>query len=277
MKHLTIISLLITLMMCPPAYAKDNELRTPIPGVTVELLPAKRIGEGVMIPLRWKNESGSDFQILIGYRGVGDDATYAVLDNGKKVYLDIDNNRPETKSGIPHLSYLWIDKADGNVKQIDTIIIEGRAPNSPKSTDTNYYGEYAYTLTNIPVPGIQFGPTSKSAFLNPDFTLGQVKATKADGNLILEYTLTNNTSDTKELAYYNSNDAAYAYDTNGKKYRLTTSAPKEYPAGVPVKVTTTINGAADVETFSAIMFPFSDSSLPWGDCYFKMWNYTPGE
>ena len=263
--------------MCLPAYAKENECRTPIPGVTIELLPAKRVGEGVMIPFRWKNESGSDFQILVGYRGVGDDATYAVLDNGKKIYLDIDYNRPETKSGIPHLSYLWINKAEEDVRKIDTIVIEGRAPDSPKSTDTNYYGEYTYTLTDIPVPEVQFGPTATSAFLHPDFTLGPVKASKDNGNLILEYTLTNNTTGTKELSYYNSNDAAFAYDINGVKYSLSTSAPKEYPARVPVKVTTTINGAADVETFSVVTFPFSDFSLPWGNCYFRMWNYTPGK
>lgn len=268
-----ILSAIAFILAFSVSAAGENEFKTPIPGVRIEVLASQRLNYGVLIPLRWHNESGRDFQILVGNRVVGDDATYAVLDSGDKIYMYIDEPVIESVCAVPHMSYLFIPKVGWNVGNISSLVVEGRAPGSPKSTSSNYYGEYAYTIGPVAVPKVKLGPTDTSAFLNPDFTLGPVVAVVYGPDLLLEYTLTNNTSKQKEL--YVDNYGGFAYDQNGVKHDMSTSGPNAFPPGVPVKITTTIRKGTGVEKFTGIEVPFRDPDMPWEDCCFRMWDYIP--
>lgn len=252
--------------------AREDEWSTPIPKVDIELLPAKRLNYGVIIPFRWHNEC-DDFDILVGNRSVGDDATYAILDSGEKVYMYIDNHMIESKNGIPHLSYLFLPTVPWKVNKITTLVIEGRAPNSPKSTKNNYYGEYAYKLGSVDVPKVKLGPTGTSAFLHPDFTLGEIKVVTMGSDLVLEYTLTNNSSKDKKL--YVDSFKGFAYDEDGNKYSMSTESPDAFPSGIPVKVSTTIHNGSGITKFTGIEVPFRDPSLKWDTCCLRLWNFKP--
>ena len=152
-------------------------------------------------------------------------------------------------------------------------MIEGRAPNSPKSTKNNYYGEYAYKLGPVDIPKVKLGPTGTSAFLHPDFTMGEIKAVPLGSDLVLEYTLTNNSSKDKKL--YVDSFKGFAYDEDGNKYSMSTESPDAFPSGIPVKVSTTVHNGSGITKFTGIEVPFRDPSLKWDTCCLRLWNFKP--
>lgn len=255
----------------PEAWAgEQEESKSPIPDVELTLLKAKRMGKGVIIPFRWLNNNSKDLTLFLDMnQGGGRDRAF--LDNGESTWLQVTDNRPQLRTGVPLAGALWVEEVPADVEMINALFVVGRAPESPKVTDSNYYGDFTYTFKNIPIRNFPSTGTSGVVFTNSDFNVSNVKWRAVGGNLVIDYLITNTTGKDKSMRYRATD--AVAYDEDGNKHNVTTKVSGNFPADVPVKATTTVVGGAN-KMFTLISLPFTDESVQWGNCALEL-KYFP--
>lgn len=183
------------------------------------------------------------------------------LDNNRYAWVDdeepIDTYMPETQVNVPSdgepvANYMEMRNVPLNAKAFSKLKIVGRAPNSQKSTPNNYYGDFDYVFTDVPIP--QFHSVAPDAasgkpggmFTDNEVQLGIVSAEKSNGNLYVTFTLANVGKSNKNI------EAKDGYATTSEGDRLPTAVkiPNSLESGEMVKGVLAVEGGANEDILS---------------------------
>lgn len=192
--------------------------------------------------------------------------------NKKIGLLNIDNNRyawidgeeplitymPSTQievptDGEPVSGYVEIKEVPLNATTFTKLKIAGRAPESAKSTDDNYYGDFDYTFRNIPIPQFHRVSANKASgmpggmFTDNEIRLAITGAEMSGSDLLVTFTLTNIGKSNKNIEARDG----YATTENGDRLQTSVRIPKLLEADDMVKGVMTIRNGADEIILSA--------------------------
>lgn len=197
------------------------------------------------------------------------------IDNDRYVWIDDEEPISTYMHGLqfdvpddgdPLSKLVEINNVPLNAKAFKKIKIVGRAPDSEKSNSGNYYGDFDYTFTNIPIPQFHEVAADKAnnkpggMFTDTDITLG-IAGTEKDGNdLKVTFTLTNTGKSDKNITSENG----YATTTEGDRLATSVRIPETLLSGETVKGILYVAGGVN-EDISSIRHKFRvlEKGLQW--------------
>lgn len=215
-----------------------------VPGMKVFLNDVRIRHSGdeiVFYPIFQQSGSANIGQLCI------DNNRYAWIDYEEPIVTYMPDVLVEVPSdGEPVSSYVQMSNVPLDAKSFSKLKIVGRAPNSPKSTPDNYYGDFEYVFTNIPIPQFKVVAADASkgifggVFTDNEIELAIVGTETANGNIYVTFTLTNVGKSNKRV------DAKDGYATTAEGDRLTTivKIPNIIDSGDTVKGILMVDGGA---------------------------------
>lgn len=186
----------------------------PLPGVTVELAPNRthHAGVAVMMDFIFTNTTNKPIDINLDANpsesneyAISDGESYSLSGVARTYNFTVD-------AGDSVKRTLYVDNLPYNKSNFDKIKIVGRS--SVKSS-SNPYGEFAYTISNVAIPGFRQSNLPKCYFLDTEFDLHVDKVAKDGDNLVVTYTLTNHGKKGKRVSF---NSTGKAVDSDGDEY-----------------------------------------------------------
>lgn len=212
MKHclVTLVALLIMLNI----QSFQAAAKGPLPGVTVKLASNKvhHAGVAVMMDFIFTNTTNKPIDIYLDANpsesneyAVSDGESYSLSGIARTYNFTVD-------AGDSVKRTLYVDNLPYNKSNFDKIKIVGR---SSVKNSSNPYGEFAYTISNVAIPGFKQSNLPKCYFLDTEFDLNIDKVAKDGNDLVVTYTLTNHGKKGKRVSF---NSSGKAVDTDGDEY-----------------------------------------------------------
>lgn len=146
--------------------------------------------------------------------------------------------------GEPIARYVEIRDVPLDATSLSKLKIVGRAPYSSKCSPENYYGDFEYVFSDIPVP--QFKKVAADAskglpggvFTDNEIELAIIGFQKSGGNIEVFFTLTNVGKSNKRI----ESREGYAATSEGDRLPTYVKIPSVLDSGETVKGTLIING-----------------------------------
>lgn len=217
-----------------PKVDKSNGI--PNTNVTIDPAKVRRAGNSILVYPQWTNKNSKGFPMAMNHNPF-DRNEFAIVngDMGCNVSIigDLQVNLPSTE---PVTRPFIIRNVPLNAEKIDILKIQGRAQDSPRSTEKNPYGEFEYKFSNIVLPELRPSNYPDCFVTDTDLILEIVSMEKQDKNFVISFKLTNDSNRDKDLFTRDG----IAKTTDGEEIRTECSLPKSLPAGDTVKGTITV-------------------------------------
>lgn len=191
-----------------------STLAAGIPNVGIELQRSKIHHAGVAVIMDFLITNNSTKPITVNldanpfenHRNViADGDTYSLAGSGEY-------NNIMVPPGESVKQILYVDNVPYNVNSFDKITLKGR---SSATTQSNPYGEFTYTYTDVQIPGFPNSNRPKCFFLDTEFDMTVDKAVPNGNDLEILCTLTNNGKRNKRVSCSSTGKAT---DEDGDKY-----------------------------------------------------------
>lgn len=221
-----------------------------VPGMKVSINDAR---------IRYSGDKVAFYTVFqkTGSANIGD----IFMDNGYYAWIDdedpISTYMPDVhvevpSDGDPISNYVEISDVPLGSKMLRKLKVVGRAPSSPRSTPDNYYGDFEYLFTNIPIPEIKkvVADASKGTpggvFTDNEIELSIIGTEIANGNVYVTFTLTNVGKTDKAITARDG----YASTVDGDRLTTYVNIPVELASGDTVKGVLMVDGGAGANIHS---------------------------
>lgn len=226
-----------------------------VPGMTVSINDARirHSGQEVVFYPIFRQTGNKNIGILSI-----DNNDYAWIDDEGPIGTYMPRTLVEVPSdGEPVAPYVELRDVPLNATAFTKLKIVGRAPDSPKVSDNNYYGDFTYTFSNIPIP--QFKKVAPDAakglpggmFTDNEIELALIGSEVINGDGYIYFTLTNVGRSNKQLQAKDG----YATTLDGERLSTTVKIPQTLDSGDTVKGTLIVPEWAS-QRFSSVKHNF---------------------
>lgn len=226
-----------------------------VPGMTVSINDARirHSGREVVFYPIFRQEGPKNIGMLYI-----DNNDYAWIDDEGPIGIYMPDTMVEVPSdGDPIAHKVEVRNVPLNATAFTKLKIVGRAPNSPKVSDNNYYGDFTYTFSNVPIPQFKQVAADRTKNLPGGlFTDNEIELAIIDGELIngdgyIYFTLTNVGKSDKQILAKDG----YATTMDGERLATYVKIPQTLDAGESVNGTLLVPDYAN-RRFSSVKHNF---------------------
>lgn len=206
-----------------------------VPGMTVSINDARirHSGQEVMFYPIFRQTGNKNIGMLYI-----DNNDYAWIDDEGPIGIYMPDTMVEVPAdGEPVAHYVQVRDVPQNATAFTKLKIVGRAPNSPKVSDNNYYGDFTYTFSNIPVPQFRKVAADQTKqlpggmFTDNEIELAITGGEQINGDGYCYFTLTNVGKSDKQIQAKDG----YATTMDGERISTTVKIPQTLDSGDTVK------------------------------------------
>ncbi len=217
--------------------------------LSVDVSKVRRIGNNVLVPVTWNNKNSKPIQLALDIIGQNEYATVNGTDKCGVYTADINPGKTLDPNDITLIWY-EITGVPLNAQKLDNFKIKGRAPDSPRSTEKNPYGDFEYVIEDVVIPELK--PSNYEGCFTSDGDLIVIvdNVTSQDKDLVIDFRLANDSNRDKKI-YSNE---AIARTPSGEEFQASVQIPEDLYAESTIKCQVTVKGAAR-ETLKMVRIP----------------------
>ncbi len=250
-------SFVATVMAVTSAHGFDANNNNGIPGITASINQSRihRSGEEVQFKILFlnsstTNENNVNISFMDSKVSIDGESGYSI--DGNLNFGSVNFPADET-TGVES----WIVRVPKTAETITSMTIVGRAPDSKKSDANNPYGNFDYKFTNLALPAFPESNKPGCVFYDNEIGLNVGEITAAGNDLVIDFTLTNNSRKDFKIWLENSG-IGVAKTADGDEFKAATKFQSSIPAGESAKGQIVVSKGAN-ETFASIKQIFHTS------------------
>lgn len=237
---------------------QKGDAKNGIPKVRVTIADwnMHRTGDKVMFFPVWTNYSSKTIDGIVVNTNDFEANEFAMVDGEGPYHTGGDKTMFTLPADKEKVSFpMWVSKVPLDARKISRLTISGRAQNSERATEKNPYGDFEYKFSNLEIP--RFAACNQPGFVvaDTDLKLEIKNIEKVGNNLVVTFTLTNESKYDKQIFAVSTNNGT-ARSAGGEELATSLEMGESLPAGETVKgVLTVINGAN--ETIKTLRHPLN--------------------